>query len=432
MLENNKIVPLYLRVWRAIALYAVFAAVGAIACFFYVFFSYSFTDRPLGDTLDRDMFLIPFAVQSVILYFFIGSLIRVFAQHDAAAKAELYPGAEQVGSFTDIAKTVLRCKLFWVELASLAALPLLLPPECGFYPLVYFLFSGTTLTRGVQKLLLLCITWPILFGVSLWHHTNAVYVWQEAEIAKRRDDTRELAGPIAATSVLYFVCLLLIPPALSVLLTALSFLASISFSLIGLAILIALLLCLALRYLRALRIRRKFLKNLRQRCEKCGFSLSPIKRPYRSVFRLKDGCDFTVSANGKQYFCKLLAGISRCNAMSLSPDGVAHVIHVWGLRILPGRRMHASAEFFGGSQRALGGKQWYQKLEIFRFTTKSDFSFTGEGQRVLIINPIPFALFAGTEGNAQPIDNGAAVGPYKVFAGTAFLNALERDCIERL
>ena len=346
-------------------------------------------------------------------------------------QSEIYPGAEGVGGFAATAKLVLHCKLFWAELISLALLPLLLPLECGFYPLTYLLFSGTALTRGVQKLLLLCITWPLLFGISLWHHVDAVYVWQEAEIAKRRDNTRELASPVAATAALYFVCLLLIPPTISVLVLALSFLASVSFSLVGVIVLAAVVLCFALRYLRALRIRRKFWQNLRKRCEKCGFSLSPVRRPYRSVWRITEGKDFTVSANGKTYSCKMLAGLSRSNAMSLSPDGIAHVIHAWGLRILPGRRMHTSAEFLGGAGRALGGGRWYQKLEIFRFTTKTDFSFEGEGQRILIVNPVPHALFAGTENRARPIDNGDTVGPYKIFTGTAFLNALERDCIDK-
>jgi len=117
--------------------------------------------------------------------------------------------------------------------------------------------------------------------------------------------------------------------------------------------------------------------------------------------------------------------------MALSPEGIAYVIHVIGLRIRPGRGMHLSAEFLGGARNVLGGARWYTHMELFRFTTKTDFSFEGEGQRVLIVNPVPYALFAGTEKHAQPIDNGERVGPYKVFAGSAFLNALERDCIEK-
>ena len=121
--------------------------------------------------------------------------------------------------------------------------------------------------------------------------------------------------------------------------------------------------------------------------------------------------------------------------MALSPDGIAGVIHVIGLRIGPrGSAANMGATFFhapdGKADRMLHAR-WFQHLELFRYTTKTDFSFESEHQRVLIVNPVPYALFAGTESHACPIDNGDTVGAYKVFAGTAFLNALERNCVEK-
>ncbi len=431
MNASNKM-HLYLRVWRAVALYAVFAAVSAAACFFFIFFSYSFTDRPLGDTLDRDMFFYPFLVQGVVLFFFLGSLIRTFAERDAVMRDELYEGAENVGGFRQNAGAVLRSKFFWTEFAVLSLLPLLLPLECGFYPLTYALFSHATLSRAAQKALLLCIVLPLTFALLLWHHAGAFYTWQEAEIAKRPDNTRQIAGPVAGTAALYFICLLLIPPVLSALMLALSFLASVSLSLVGAALLAAVLLGLLLRYLRALRIRHKFMKNLRQRCEKCGFELSAVHRPYRSVLRPSDGVDFTVKAHGKTYSCKLLAGLSRGNAMALSPEGIAYTVHVIGLRIRPPRSVYRTTYFMqGDARKMLGGESWYTHMELFRFTTKTDFSFAGDGQRILIVNPVPYALYAGTEKHASPIDNGERVGAYKVFTGSAFLNALERNCVDK-
>ena len=431
-MDSQKIFPVYLRIWRAIALYAVFAAAVAIADVFFIFFSYSFTDRPLRDQLDRDMFFFPFLVQGVILFLFLGSLIRIFAERDAAMREEIYPGAEQVGGFRENAKAVLHARLFWIEFAVLALLPLLLPLECGFYPITYVLFSHTALSRGVQKLILLCIVAPAMLLMLLWHHVGALYTWQEAEIAQRPDNSRALAGPVLTTAALYMAALLLLPAIITALLSALSFLATISFSLVGIVIATAILLMLSLRYLRALHIRRKFLKNLRERCEKCGFELSRIQRPYRSLLRIGEGFDFTVKANGKTYSCKLLAGLSRGNAIALSPQGVASTVHIVGLRILPPRHMYQATYFMqGDARRMLGGGTWYSHMELFRFTTKADFSFEGEGQKVLIVNPVPYALLAGTEAHAHPIDNGETLGDYKVFAGTAFLNALERDCIDR-
>lgn len=425
----------YLRVWRAIALYAIFVAVAGIACFFFVFFSYSLSDRPLGETLDRELLLFPFLVQSIVLFFFFGSLLRVFAVRDGSMREEIYTDASCVKGLRDCLRAVLGARLFWIETAVLWALPLLLPMECGFYPLHFVLFGGATLGRAVQKLLLLAILWPMIFALNLWQRIAALYTWQEAELAGQSTEIGRLGAPIAATSLFYGAALLFIPPIVSVLLAALAALAAISTSLVGVAIAGVCLLLFLWRYPRALLIRRKFLKNLRKRCAECGFVISKIKRPYASVFRIRGGVDLTVTANGKSYDCKLLAGLSRYNAMALSPDGVASVIHVIGLRIGP-RHSPAGmrATFFhapdGKADRMLHAR-WFQHLELFRFTTKTDFSFQGEHKKILIVNPVPYALFGGTEQHARPIDNGDTVGEYKVFAGTAFLNALERDCLEK-
>ena len=429
-MENRDAAAIYLRIFRGVVIYAVFALVSSLALLFFVFFSYSLTDRPLGEQLDLDMFQFPFIVQTVLLPLFLSSLIRIFAERDAVMKELLYPGADEVGTMRQCMRAVLACKYFWIQLAALTLPLTVLPMEVGFYPLK-FLFSHTVLPDMVQKVIFLAVLLPLLFCLSLWHHANAFYVWQEQEIAQRPDNSRQFFLPVLATAAFYAAFLLLLPPLLTILLNALLSLLAISFSFIGVLILGAILLFLLIRYLRAVAIRFTFLQNLRKRCEKNGFSLSKINRPYRSLFRMKDGVDFTVEAHGKTFSCKLLAAPSRGNAMALSPEGIAYVIHIVGLRILPRRSTHISSEFLGGARNVLGGTRWYSHMELFRFTTKTDFSFEGAGQRILIVNPVPYALFVGTDQYAQPIDNGAAVGSYKVFAGSAFLNALERDCIHK-
>ncbi|MBE6702985.1 MAG: hypothetical protein E7585_06205 [Ruminococcaceae bacterium] len=418
-----------MRVFRAVMIYLIFAAIMSLALLFSVFLGYSLTDRPLGAQLDFDMFQYPFIVQTVITPFLLNSLLRIFAERDALIKKELYPGADHLGTPRQILKTVVTCRYFWIQLGTLALLLCALPMQIGFYPL-YFLFSHTVLPPLAQKAILIACLIPLLLAAALWQHTAAFYTWQADEMARRPDRSAQFLLPLLGVVGFYLLCLLLLPTILSVLLMAFSFLAAISFSLIGVAIVGIVLLAVLIRYIRALFIRRAFIRNLRQRCEKNGFALSKIERPYRSIFRIKDGFNFTVTANKKTYPCKLLAAPSRGNAMAISPEGIAYVIHIFGLRILPRRRAHLSSEFLGGARHMLGGNAWYTHMELFRFTTKTDFSFEGEGQKVLIVNPVPYALFSGTQTQAHPIDNGETVGAYKVFAGTAFLNALERNCID--
>ena len=429
-MESKHSIALYLRVMRTLAVYAIFAAVMSLALLFCVVFSYSFTQRALRDHLDFDMFQFPFIIQTILIPLFLGSLLRLLSERDTLMRETLYPTEQEIGSWRQRASAVLHCRYFWIELIALTLPIVILPLQVGFFP-IHFLLSHTALPSFSPKLIFLCAALPLVFGLSLYHHTNAFFAWQEEALTRRPDREKRFWLPLLCTAGFYFLFLLLLPPLLKVLAAALSMLAAISFSLVGVAALVVIGLVLLFKLLRALRIRYAFLQNLRKRCEKNGFILSEIKRPYRSLLRLKEGPDFTVTANGKRYDCRLLAGLSRGSAMALSPDGIAFVIHVIGLRILPRRQMHTSAEFFGGTRHALGGHAWYTHMELFRFTTKSDFSFSGAGKKILIVNPVPYALFAGTECAAAPIDNGEHVGDYTVFAGTAFLNALERDCIDR-
>jgi hypothetical protein len=433
LLDKENILPVYLRIWRSIVVYSLTAALVGLCCFLYTFFIFSTSDPTPQNGPGWDQVLYPYLTQSVIALMLQNSLIRVFAHRDAVMRDLLYPGADAVGDFKDTALQVLRCKLFWIECATLMALPILLPLECTLYPIPYLLFYHASISRALQKLILCAIVLPILFGMCLWHHTAAIYVWQEAEIAERPDNTKKLASPIASTCFVYAIALLFLPSIILILVQALISLAAFSVSLTGLAVICLLLAGFLLRYVRALRIRRAFVKNLRERCRKCGFELSKIKRPYASLFWTKKEVSFTVKANGKTYDCKLLAGLSRCNPVSISPDGVLHVIHSWGLRIIPSRGMYMATFFHapdGRVDKMIHASHWHQKLEILRFTVKISFGFESDTQKVLIVNPVPISLFSGTEKRARLIDNGDRIGGYKVFAGTAFLNALERDCID--
>ena len=166
-------VTVYLRVWRTVALYTAFAATTGLACLLFIFFCYSLSDAPLGDTLDRELFAFPFAVQGVILFFFLGSLLRVLAVRDAVVRKRLCPKAMQSEALREDLGLLLREPLLLTELATLFALPLLLPLECSFYPLYFLLFGKAAFGRALQKLLMLCILWPLFFIIFLLPHRRS-------------------------------------------------------------------------------------------------------------------------------------------------------------------------------------------------------------------------------------------------------------------
>ena len=69
---------------------------------------------------------------------------------------------------------------------------------------------------------------------------------------------------------------------------------------------------------------------------------------------------------------------------------------------------------------------------LFAYTTRQNFAFEGEGgQKILIVCPIASEIFIGNTVKNRIADVGEPVGEYTVYNGSGFLNAIERDCLER-
>ena len=73
----------------------------------------------------------------------------------------------------------------------------------------------------------------------------------------------------------------------------------------------------------------------------------------------------------------------------------------------------------------------FRRVEYFRYTTQFDFSFEADGSKMLIVNPEPKELYAGSTSFYREIDTGESIGAYKVFTATGFLGALSRNVLDR-
>ena len=67
------------------------------------------------------------------------------------------------------------------------------------------------------------------------------------------------------------------------------------------------------------------------------------------------------------------------------------------------------------------------QVHLFRRITTFRYDFEGRGKKVLIILPTPKRVIHAEGGRSLEI--GDKVGEYTVYTATAFLNALERDCL---
>ena len=154
--------------------------------------------------------------------------------------------------------------------------------------------------------------------------------------------------------------------------------------------------------LRALNIRKKAIKQIKDSSAQMGYSVSDIKHPYRSIFTPCEGESFSLTKGDKTYSCKLIAAPKRGLPMAIHPNGEMHFFHSLKIR----------------------------DLKIYSYETVTAFGYDSPNPKILIVNPVPKKLMA-YKGKIVEIDNGDFVGDYKVYNTTAFIRAIENDILDR-
>lgn len=149
--------------------------------------------------------------------------------------------------------------------------------------------------------------------------------------------------------------------------------------------------------------RRKFLKKLKAICDEHRCSLSEIKHPYKSLVKKYDEYNFDFERNGKAYSCKLIYSKHRLRPMTFYEDGI------------------------GANTRIIKVK----KTELFRINSYFKYGYESDSKKLIVINPIPKMLYASENGRSAMIDNGDRVGEYKIYSGTALINAIDRNTLDR-
>lgn len=386
--DLKKYIPVYLRICRTLVLYFSFLAIFGI--------SYLFS----GFVKITGAILLPLVFHSTA---------RVFGETDKRLieLALAYRAEKDVHHCIprEMLRLILTSKDLLLELGILLALPILFPIELGFSPLADLLF-GTIAQRTLKKLLTLAIVLPVFFGLWLFSRYSAFF-W----IAYRENDdkihlVRGLILKLLGITAVYALGAILIIYSLEIyasIFNVLKLFFSLYFWLTLILIGSILAFFLSFRFLRGCRIRRKFLGRLKVLCREIGATLSPIKRPYRSLLFLRDEVNFTVQYNKKTYHCKLFCALKRHTPLFFSQNGIVQCLH--SLR--------------------------FRRVEYFRYTTQFDFSFEANGQKLLIVNPVPKEIYAGDTSFYREIDTGESIGAYKVFTATGFLGALSRNVLDR-
>ncbi len=386
---------------------------------------------------------------AIAMPFILFSVLRVFSEQDTKANRDFAKtGAETLGRRIAVA---VRSRYFLTDLAFVCAFALVLPVEAGFYH-ISLLFTGLG-SRALAKLVTLAVGLPLVALLLLWARLSA---WQNhldharahpeegrpapdmmmATVAHaqyhahggselhgvneptgtidatgrarpRRDrGVAPLALQLAGILVLYCIGglgLFLVVPILVSLWNILRALGALRWWLPLFLIGGIILGFWLFHILRALRFRRRLLKQLRALCRAYGFSMEKPRRLYLSVLRHGAGPNLRLRANGKCYDIKLFGAIRRHWDLFFDEHGTVRCVHA--LR--------------------------FRRVEFLRFTTEYDFSFQSDCEKICLVVPVPKVIYAGNDRWHRPIDTGMAVGDYRVFSTTGLVNALKRDCVER-
>lgn len=341
----------------------------------------------------------------LIMFFALCSLVRFSFLFDKEMKEKFASDGDGLYTYREHFRFLLGFEKTWIGLVFSAVLYLCLPLEILSIPLFY----GTE-PSIVIKLALFPLYMCIVFAVLFWSSRSAAQFWYDDS---RRIKTKKFytaSNRIRKTVMLIIsysvggALFVYLGHRVSLAVMTNSYLISRKAIWAVLLFIVFIVVIPALyRQTGSILKRKKFIKNLKKVCAEHRCSLSEIKRPYRSLFKLTHGYDFDFELNGTKYACKLLYTKHRLRPITFFDNGMAaheNVIKV-------------------------------KKTELFRVRSWFEYDFSANAKKLLIINPIPKTVSASENGRISLIDNGDRVGEYKIYSATALVNAIDRNCLDR-
>ena len=333
----------------------------------------------------------------ILLAFF--STARIFVTYDFAARARCLERGGGSQRFLGRLRETLCSYEFWVSAALIAFIVWMMAPNPLYRMILdaYFYAGNDAVQNRLSRLVFI----PAHLILLLLAHVSARKQWLVAGSRSVLADIFMATGMLLLAGAAYglgTIMLVVVYP-----LARAVFNPSFGIPLL-IIILVIIGFFLFLAYGRALVGRRRLIKRLLALCRQEGFDISPIKAPYRSLFRLVDGPSFVVTAHKKTYTCKLISCVRgrSSTALHFYKDGACRFV------------------------RAVR----FKRMDVVRFETDFQFAFEGEGKKLLIIDPMP-RMFLTDMGQSLPLATGDKAWSYKIFSAKGFLGNLDRDCLDR-
>lgn len=389
---------------------------------------------------------IPFFVISII--YFIGtflllnSILNVFITYDKRVMKKFFEGEPNSVKIGLSFKSSLCSLEYWVEVIPLLLFTLI-GALVGWYPEVSGSFSATGASEAFLYWLPTIIMLPLTFFLTLWRRYEASRYWLHL---MRMDNIEKLYSPIRLffrliSLPLLYIIIYPLSPSFALVFVSVSSLIVMFIDILSLLGFVAVVigfiaLILGISALRSIRKRAKFIKKLKVTAKESGYTLSEIKRPYASLFVRRNECNFTISQDGKMFSCHFVGSFWERAPMFFVSDTVAYYLHRIGT-----------------------------KNHHLTFLSTFSYDFEGEGDKLLIVNPVPRKMYAtedehltgegvlpwgGANQNARSyaimrlkrdkksresytreIIPGDKVWEYTVYNSTFLLGAIDRKCLGR-
>lgn len=331
----------------------------------------------------------------------------VFALHRHAAEEKAAYLDKRIGVGLRAELRALFCSFeFYVDCAATVILSLVMP--LGLYDCIGQALPSAGLGKipvtliGLVLLLALLLVARLSLG-RLWISDSISSVREGKKKKKERSALFLTIKGIAFAVMVYIVSSYAITWFVPFLVTLANLAGGVIVVLyLFIAILVALAVALAVFYIRAIVKRRQFIADMKKICQERGAVLSDIKKPYLSVFFQQKGTSFTLKQEGKEYQCKLIAGVFRSSPLVFTDTGEGLRQDV--LRIV--------------------------RVNLLHVNTRIDYRMEGDGKKLLIVLPVPERIYVSTEGSTpRPADTGEVLGEYTLYTATGFLGALERNIL---
>ena len=440
--DKLKEFPLWLFLIRGFAIYFIVLAIKSILGFRVMT---TYTGMQLGSYSNGTIIMPDFAVALIYLvgtFFLFNSTLNIFCSYDRRRMEMLLAkGVTRVGLFESFWRS-LRSAEYWCEMAPLMFFTVI-GALVGWYPEVTYSFAETGVSQGFLDVLPLLFMTTVTLLLTLWRRYEAERYWlylQRRDNLDRLYRHRRLILRAVMLPIIYIIFYPFAPMAGMIFFALPAFLIMLVDFLSLLGFVVALFALIALIYglsvLHAVKVRKRIVKKLPQLCEENGYTLSEIKRPYASLFSPKNECNFTVEKDGKLFSCHLVG----------SPWQKAPI-------------------FFVSSTTAYFKHKIGTKNHHITFLSTFEYNFEGEGEKIIIVNPVPKHIYVSqdemltgetdetaaryqTEGrlssvatlspirrreakSTRELQPGDKIWGYTIYNTTSFLGAIDRKCLGR-